>query len=99
MIAEDNASASVYNEANIIFDNCVIDLTDYGNTKAFTLVKVNSDSNKTHATKIVFKGGEVRYDSDVSYALVSARLSYGSNGADSFVFEKDSKGNYTKYFF
>ena len=97
MSAEDNATASVYNEANIIFDNCVIDLTDYGNTKAFTLVTVNGDSNKTHATKIVFKGGEVRYDSDVSYALVSTRLSYGSNGADSFVFEKDSKGNYTKF--
>ena len=83
---------------NITFEECIVDLTNYGNTKAYNLVVANADDNNSHVIHMVVKGGEYIIDSDVTYNLISDRKTGYPNGeADTLRFEKDTNGKYTKF--
>ena len=94
--ATDNAAG--FCVANITFDECIINLTNYGNTKAYNLVVANADANSSHVIHVVVKGGEYIIDSDVTYNLISDRKTgYPDGESDTLKFEKDSSGIYTKF--
>ena len=83
---------------NITFEECIVDLTNYGNTKAYNLVVANGDAKNSHVIHMVVKGGEYIIDSDVTYNLISDRKTGYPNGeADTLRFEKDTNGKYTKF--
>ncbi len=82
----------------LTFEECVIDLTNYGNTKAYNFVIANGDANNSHVIHMVVKGGEHIIDSDVTYNLISDRKTgYPGKEADTLRFEKDRNGKYTKF--
>ena len=78
-------------ELDLIFDNCTIDLSQNTGTKVIIDAK-SSDSNNLYKVNTVFKGGEIKANSDYSDKI----LVKGPDNADTLVFEKDENGNYIK---
>ena len=97
---EGKSTTEFFCSADVIFDNCTIDLTGHTNTStaefAFYSAAADVDTGK-HAAHVVFKGGEIRMNNNHTYILASRKTGYPDGEADTVVFEKDSNGSYTKF--
>ncbi|MBE6634868.1 MAG: hypothetical protein E7617_01530 [Ruminococcaceae bacterium] len=82
--------------ADIIFDNCKFDLTNYTGS-AFTFITSHNDTSKSHLMHVVFKGGEFVSNVNFADSMMSMNSGYPAGEADTFRFEPDSEGNYTKF--
>ena len=87
---------------NLTFDNCTIDLrTNEKSSGAYTLFDLALDAD-TQVTNVVFKGGEIIFGRDVTFATIKS--GYGDNDSypagaldhDAISFEKGADG-YTKF--
>jgi hypothetical protein len=92
-----------YSLLNLTFDNCTIDLrTNEKSSGAYTLFDLALDESN-QATNVVFKGGEIIFGRDVTFATIksgysnSAGFVAGANDSDTIKFEKGADGYYTLF--
>ena len=94
-----NSTSDFFCTADLIFDNCTIDLTGHTQSAtACTVITAGADADTAkHAMHIVFKGGEIRMNGDRTYTLASRKTGYPGGEADTLKFEKNKDGKYTKF--
>ena len=94
-----NSTSEFFCTADLIFDNCVIDLTGHKqSTVNCTVITAAADTDTgKHATHVIFKGGEIRMNDAHTYTLASRKTGYPDGEADTLKFEKSKDGKYTRF--